>query len=94
MGGPGAANFGWNGAWNDSAFDLYLESALQNIAHTSSTAVFEFFASGGGWQGGFDESWGIDNIEVSIDATAVPMPGASAMGAAGLLAAAARRRRR
>jgi hypothetical protein len=85
-GGAGAANFGWGAREfdNDSAFDMYLENALQNIAHTGSTATFRFFASGGGWQGGMDESWGIDNLQISTNAAIVPLPPAALAGLSAL----------
>lgn len=75
--------------FNDRAYDLSLESALQNIPHTASTATITFFASGAGWQGSSDESFGIDNLRVSV---AIPTPGATGLLAlAGVLAS--RRRR-
>lgn len=63
---------------NDGAYDMGFESALSNITHTSSTLVIDFYADGPGWQGeqslniGEDESWAIDNLQVSINA--VPEP--------------------
>jgi hypothetical protein len=77
------------GFYNDRGFDLGSESALQNIPHTASSVSIEFSAAGAGWQGGDDESWGIDNLGVSV----VPAPGTLALsGLAGLLTA--RRRSR
>jgi hypothetical protein len=64
------ANLGFNtGAtyYGDSAYDMYKDSAFQNISHTSSTLTVEWFTSGGGWQGGTDESWAIDNVVVLVD---------------------------
>jgi hypothetical protein len=79
----------WFGGYNDRGFDLGSEAALQNIPHTASSVVIEFSAAGAGWQGGDDESWGIDNLGVSV----VPAPGTLALtGLAGLLTA--RRRSR
>jgi hypothetical protein len=46
---------------------MYKDSAFQNISHTSSTLTVEWFTSGGGWQGGTDESWAIDNVVVLVD---------------------------
>ena len=40
-------------------------SKLKGIAHTSDTLTIDFFASGSGWQGGNDESWAIDNLQVT-----------------------------
>lgn len=48
----------------DSAYDLGLEPALQGIPHTASTLTITWFASGDGWQGSYDESWAIDNVEI------------------------------
>ena len=50
---------------NDSGYDLNKESKLKGIAHTSDTLTINFFASGSGWQGGNDESWAIDNLQVT-----------------------------
>lgn len=80
------ANLGFSGYLDDAA-DLTAIAALTNIPHTASSVVIKFYASGGGWQGSTDESWAIDNLSV----TAVPAPGAAAMGLLGL--AALRRRR-
>lgn len=80
------AGLGFSG-YADDAADLSTEALLHNIPHTASTVVIKFYASGGGWQGGFDESWAIDNLSVTV----VPAPGAAAMGLLGL--AAMRRRR-
>lgn len=56
--------------FNDSVWSI----SLSNIAHTSSTMVVSFFASGSGWQGGTDESIGLDNINVSADVADAPTP--------------------
>jgi hypothetical protein len=79
---------GFNGGYGDSAYDLSLEPTLHNIAHTGSTLTITFFASGAGWQGGDDESWGIDNLVVTL----VPTPGAAALLLAGAPLAMRRRR--
>jgi hypothetical protein len=65
------------------------EPSLQNIPHTASSVTISFFASGAGWQGGNDESWGLDNLSVGIN---VPEP--TMLGSLGLLAAALGARRR
>ncbi len=59
-------HLGWLGSYVDSAYDLGLEPAFQAIQHTASTLTIEWFASGDGWQGSYDESWGIDNVEVLV----------------------------
>lgn len=91
-GSMGARDYGWGG-WVDSAYNLHLEPSLQNIAHSSSTLTLEFFASGPGWQGGDDESWGIDNLVIMTGTTPVPAPGPAALGALALAAMTGRRRR-
>jgi len=63
------ASLGFNTAlvyYGDSAYDMGLDPTFQNIPHTSSTLMIEWFTSGGGWQGGTDESWAIDNVQVFI----------------------------
>lgn len=78
--GSGQQQRGFNGSWNDRAYDLYTEPLLQNIPHTASTLTVSFFASGGGWQGGIDESWAIDNLRVQINGSGnVPEPGAAGL---------------
>lgn len=65
-------NYLCNGSWKDYAFDMTSEGAL-SIPHTSSTLEIRFFASGSGWQGGDDESWGIDNLKVSVNVVPAPL---------------------
>ena len=57
-----------------------VEPVFDDIPHTGSTLVIDFYASGGGWQAGQDESWAIDNVEVTV----VPVPGAVLLGILGL----------
>ncbi|MDP7276846.1 MAG: Calx-beta domain-containing protein [Planctomycetaceae bacterium] len=52
---------------NDSAWDLSLDSQLDGIAHSASTVTIQWYASGEGYQGGDDESWAIDNVEVLLN---------------------------
>lgn len=42
------------------------------FAHTGSTLTFGIRASGTGWQGSTDESWGVDNVSVTLDGVAPP----------------------
>jgi len=65
---------GFNGSWLDSSYDMGQEPTLQQIPHTSDTLGISWFASGAGWQGGIDESWAIDNVEVCINAAGPPPP--------------------
>jgi parallel beta-helix repeat protein len=53
----------------DQAYDMGNEPAFKNIAHSSDTLTIDFFASGGGWQGGNDESWAIENVQVTTNLT-------------------------
>jgi len=67
------------------------------FAHTGSTLTVGWQASGAGWQGGDDESWGIDNIKIDYftrGGNGVPEPAAWAMMIAGfgLVGAAMRKR--
>jgi len=50
----------------DSAYAM----ALHDIPHWDSTMVVSWWASGAGWQGGDDESWAIDNVDVTLNASA------------------------
>lgn len=75
-------------AWHlDSAIAFTGNGALE-FAHTGSTLTIDFWASGPEWQGGDDESFGIDNLSVTL----VPGPGAA--GAMLIAAGFATRRRR
>jgi hypothetical protein len=82
-------DLGWNGGpWHhhDRALDLALEPTFRDIPHTASTltVVWQLSATVGGaaanWQGGMDESWGIDNLSVSVSEAAVAVPEAAAAG--------------
>ena len=68
----------------------------KTFAHTSSTLTLGWRASGAGWQGGSDESWGLDNIKIDyFTRGGVPEPAAWAMMLAGfgLVGGAVRRRK-
>jgi hypothetical protein len=86
---PGALlNRDENTSYPDLAYDMGLDSRFQSIAHSGSSLTLSFFASGAGWQGGTDESWGIDNLRVSVltlpDPQPVPEPETWLMVLAGL----------
>jgi regulation of enolase protein 1 (concanavalin A-like superfamily) len=52
--------------WGDAAYDMGLNPTFDSIPHTANTLTIEWVASGDGWQGGDDESWAIDNLEVVL----------------------------
>ncbi|MCL4222190.1 MAG: hypothetical protein KJZ65_12570 [Phycisphaerales bacterium] len=83
------ANRGWNSSWGDAGYDMSFEPALSLIPHTASTVVVQIVANGAGYQGGNDESFGIDNLSISVT---IPTPG-SLVGLAGLGLVGLRRRR-
>jgi hypothetical protein len=57
----------FNKGGNDLLYDMSHDSAFQHIHHSRDTVMISFFASGSGWQGGDDESWGIDDLTVELD---------------------------
>jgi len=65
------------------------------FAHSSSDLNLSWRASGAGWQGGDDEGFGLDNINLSYGHGDVPEPAAWALmlGGFGVAGAALRRRR-
>jgi hypothetical protein len=88
----GGSNLGFSG-FNDQAFNMYLEPVLHSIAHTASSVTIDWFASGGGWQGTTDESWGIDNVRITTNLS-VPEPASLALSCIGALGSLLGRRRR
>lgn len=50
----------------DSAYNMGLDPSFQGIPHTSTTLTIEWFSGGAVWQGGTDESWAIENVEVDL----------------------------
>lgn len=92
--GPG--NFVYNG-YADRIVDMSTAGGL-SFAHTASTFTLGIRAGGSGWQGGADESWGIDNLKITAtlrDPTgAIPEPATWAMMILGFGAAGTAMRRR
>jgi len=82
---------------NNFFFSDTLVGMNLSFAHTGSTLDLAIRASGAGWQGGTDESWGIDNILLTYDrgAGGVPEPATWALmiGGFGLAGVSLRRRR-
>jgi len=58
---------GFNGQWLDSAYNLGLDSSLDGIPHTANTITIGWFTGNPNFQGGPDESWAIDNIEIILN---------------------------
>lgn len=84
--------------WNhDRIVDMSTASAL-TFTHTGSTFVLGLQAGGAGWQGGSDESWGLDNLLIQTDTVGggVPEPASWALMLLGFggMGAALRHRRR
>jgi hypothetical protein len=63
--------FDANQFFSDTVVDFSGDAAY-NFAHSASSITFSIKAGGSGWQGGNDESLGIDNIRVVL--TPVPEP--------------------
>ncbi len=70
--------------YSDTAVDMSNAPEL-SIAHSSSTLTLAWQASGAGWQGGGDEAWGIDDLRVDVEGTAVPLPSGMALLLGGVL---------
>ena len=54
-------------SWPDAAYNMGLDPQFDNIAHTSNTLTVSWWASGNGWQGTYDESFAIDNVEIKLN---------------------------
>lgn len=70
--------------WADGGYSVSL-----TFSHVASSLTLTFYASGAGWQGGSDESWAIDNLAITSDASglpAVPLPATAPLLLGGLAA--------
>jgi hypothetical protein len=76
------------GAWEDA---IYRRVTVE-FADPGTSTIGITFKDGGGLQGINDESWGIDNVNVTYAAVPAPAASAGLLGGLGLLSA--RRRRR
>ncbi len=64
---------------NDSAYII----TLTDISHSANTLTIKWYASGNGWQAGWDESYAIDNVVVT--ANPVPIPATAWLLSSGLV---------
>ena len=85
----GRGSYAANGSWQDS---VYRHSFL--IPHVADDFVFSIRAGGKGYQGGSDESWGIDNIRLFAAPVPEPATWALLIAGFGMVGVSARRRRR
>lgn len=81
--------------YSDALIDMSTAGFL-SFAHTGSTLTLGLQARGAGWQGGSDESWGIDSLQISYDGqrSEVPVPGTLPLLGIGLAGLGLARRRR
>jgi hypothetical protein len=84
----GTGNYAANGSWQDSVHRLDFL-----VPHSDGSFTFSIRAGGAGYQGGNDESWGIDNIRLSANAVPEPATWAMLILGFGLVGSAMRRRR-
>ncbi len=84
----GRGHYAVNGSWQDSVYSHEFV-----IPHTGSDFLFSIRAGGKGFQGGNDESWGVDNIRLLANAVPEPSTWAMMIAGFGLVGYAARCRR-
>ncbi len=70
--------------YTDSAYNFGADPRFANFAHTAPSAKIDFFIYGPGNQDLNDESWAMDNLNVSVTTLAVPEPETYVMFLAGL----------
>jgi hypothetical protein len=59
--------------WTDTLVDMSTSSAL-TFPHTASTLTLALTAYGAGWQGGYDEAWGLDDLSITYTPVPGPLP--------------------
>ena len=62
------------GSWSDAAYDMKKEPKLRRIGHTGSTITITWLANGPGWQGGADEFFAIDNLNLTFWSNDISVP--------------------
>ena len=83
--------------YTDSAYNFGADPAFADFAHSSSSLTLEFFIFGPGNQGLDDESWAMDNLNVSVTTIGreiIPEPFTLSVFGAGFAGAVALRRRK
>jgi hypothetical protein len=75
-------NLGFNPGGNhnrDRAYDMTIDPSFISIPHTADSIEISWFITAisgpaaSQWQGGDDESWGIDNVKVEVSTTILPV---------------------
>ncbi len=76
------SNLGFNPGgyhYRDRAYNMAVDPAFISIPHTASTIEINWFVTAisgpaaDQWQGGDDESWGIDNVKVEVSNSTLPV---------------------
>lgn len=85
-----------NGYYSDTLVDFSTAGFANSFADGAGNWTFGIQASGAGWQGGSDEAWGIDDIQIlgTVAQGVVPEPSAWALIILGFGAAGAAMRRK
>ena len=63
------------GGPHDGGYDMTFEPRFQHIPHTADTLRVEISAGGSNWEGEYNEWWGVDSFEVTVN----PEPGTLGM---------------